>query len=136
MTNRTRILSDPLHHIRKTVDLNLQEIKYPGVTHIIIRITPDDLEKYVTINVDLYSHDTRFIFIKNNLSLLKSLFNLPQIKKSHPGHIRYYASFDNFVDVIAVELKASGCMDPKHAIVELIEPWSIGVTQIQFFTVM
>lgn len=136
LTNRTRILSDPLHRIRKTVDLNLQEIKYPGVTHIVIRITPDNLEKYVTINVDLYSYDTRFIFIKNNLSLLKNLFILPQIKKSHPGHIRYYASFDNFVDVIAVELKASGCMDPKHAIVELIEPWSIGVTQIQFFTVI
>lgn len=136
MTNKTRILSDPLHRIRKTVDLNLQEIKYPGVTHIVIRITPENLEKYVTINVDLYSYDTRFIFIKNNLFLLKNLFILPQIKKSHPGYIRYYASFDNFVDVIAVELKASGCTDPKHAIVELIEPWSIGVTQIQFFTVM
>ncbi|CAK9833286.1 GPI inositol-deacylase [Anthophora retusa] len=137
LTNRTRILPDPLHRIRKTVDLNLQEIKYPGVTHVIVRITPDDLEKYIAVNVDLYSYDARFIPIWGSSPLLKSLFVKPQPKLSNLGHIRYYATFDNIMDVITVELKASECTDPKHhAIVELLEPWSIGVTQIQFFTLV
>ncbi|KOC65133.1 GPI inositol-deacylase, partial [Habropoda laboriosa] len=137
LTNRTRILPDPLHRLRKTVDLNLQEIKYPGVTHIVIRITPDDLEKYVAVNVDLYSYEARLVPTWGSLPLLKSLFIKPQIKISNLGHIRYYATFDSIMDVVTVELKASECTDPKHnAIVELLEPWSIGVTQIQFFTIV
>lgn len=137
MTNKTRILPDPLHRLRKTVDLNLQEIKYPGVTHIIIKITPDSLENYIIINVDLYSYDTRFVPIKSTFPLLKNLFIKPRTQKSDLGHVRYYANFDNTMDVVTVELKTSDCTDPKHhAIVELLEPGSIGVTQIQFFTVV
>ncbi|XP_060811024.1 GPI inositol-deacylase isoform X1 [Bombus pascuorum] len=137
LTNRTRILPDPLHRLRKTVDLNFQEIKYPDVTHIIIRITPDSLENYITINVDLYSYNARLVPIRSTLPLLKNLFIIPQTKKSDLGHVRYYANFDNAMDVVAVELKAFECTDPKHhAIVELLEPWGIVVTQIQFFTVV
>ncbi|KAK9296931.1 hypothetical protein QLX08_009191 [Tetragonisca angustula] len=137
LTNRTRILPDPLHRLRKTVDLNFQEIKYPGVTHIIIKITPDSLENYITINVDLYSYDTRLVPVKSTFPLLKNVFIKPRTQKSDLGHVRYYANFDNAMDVVTVEFKISDCTDPKHhAIVELLEPGSIGVTQIQFFTVM
>ena len=74
-------LPDPLHRLRKTVDLNFQEIKYPDVTHIIIRITPDSLENYITINVDLYSYNARLVPIRSTLPLLKNLFIIPQTKK-------------------------------------------------------
>ncbi|KZC05018.1 GPI inositol-deacylase, partial [Dufourea novaeangliae] len=135
LTNRTRLLPDPLHRLRKVVDLNLQEIKYPDATHIVVRITPDDLEKYVSVNVDLYSYDARLVPVKSSVPLLNSLLIRPQVKKSDIGHIRYYAVLDDSIDVITVELKPSECTNPKHnAIVELSEPWSIGVTQIQFFT--
>ncbi|XP_012138951.2 GPI inositol-deacylase isoform X2 [Megachile rotundata] len=136
LTNKTRISVDPLHRLRKTVDLNFQEIKYPGVTHIIVRITPEDLDNFVAVNVDLYSYDTRVIPIKSELSILNKLLVKRRMTKTDSGHIRYYATF-NDISAIAVELKASECTDPKHhAIVELLEPWSVGVTQIQFFTVI
>ncbi|XP_034175717.1 GPI inositol-deacylase [Osmia lignaria lignaria] len=136
LTNKTRISVDPLHRLRKTVDLNLEEIKYPGVTHIVVRITPDDLENYVEVNVNLYPYDTRVIPVRGGLPVLKNLFTKSQVRKSDYGHIRYYATLEN-INAVAVELKASGCTDPKHhAIVELIEPWSVGVTQMQFFTVV
>ncbi|CAL7936022.1 unnamed protein product [Xylocopa violacea] len=134
LTNRTRILPDPLHRPRKTVDLSLQEIKYLGVTHIIVRITPNSLEDYIAVNVDLHSYDTRLVPIG---STLKNLFRKPKIKRSDVGHVRYYANFDNAMNVVAIEFKVFECTDPTHhAIVELLEPWSVGVTQIQFFTVM
>ena len=137
LTNRTRILPDPLHRLRKTVDLSLREIKYPGATHVIIKITPGDLEKYVAVNIDLYSYDTRLVPIRGSVPLLKTLLPRPKAKRSDIGHIRYYATLVNTMDAITVELKASGCTDPKHhAIVEFIEPWSIGTTQIEFFTVV
>ncbi|XP_053973079.1 GPI inositol-deacylase isoform X1 [Hylaeus volcanicus] len=135
LTNRTRMLPDPLHRLRKTVDLNLQEIKYPGVTHIIVRITPDNFEKYVAVNIDMYSYDTRLVPIMGIVPLLKNFYVKQQAKKSDIGHIRYYITFDNPVNAITVELKASECIDPKYqTVVELSEPWSIGITQIQFFT--
>lgn len=139
LTNLTRILPDPVHYLRKTVDLNLQEIKYPGVTHIIVRIDQKNFKKYVEVNVDLYSYNTRLIPIRGSIPLLKNLFVRPKVKKSDIGHIRYYATFDNIIDVITVELVASECIDinaKHHAVVELSEPWSIGVTQIQHFTVI
>ncbi|XP_076243690.1 GPI inositol-deacylase [Calliopsis andreniformis] len=137
LTNRTRILPDPLYRLRKTVDLNLQEIKYPDVTHIIIKMTSNDLEKFIAVNVDLYSYDTRLVPIRGNIPLLKNLLPKFREKKTDIGHIRYYATLMNVMDVITIEMKASECTDPKHhAIVELIEPWSIGVAQVQFFTVV
>ncbi|XP_043264024.1 GPI inositol-deacylase-like [Colletes gigas] len=137
LSNKTRMLPDPLYQLRKTVDLDLQEMKYPGATHIIVRLTPDNFEKYVAVNVDMYSYNTRLIPIADSVPLLKSLLIKPQIKQSDTGHVRYYATFDNIMNAITVELKASVCTDPKHqALVELSEPWSIGVTQFQFFTVV
>lgn len=137
LTNRTRLLPDPLHRLRKTVDLNLQEIKYPGVTHIIVKIAPNDLEKYVAVNVDLYFHDTRVIPIRGSVPLLKDLLSKPRVKQSDIGQVRYYATLLDVMNVITVEMKAFECTDPKlHAVVELLEPWSVGVTQIQFFTVL
>ncbi|XP_031831739.1 GPI inositol-deacylase isoform X2 [Nomia melanderi] len=137
LSNRTKLLPDLLYRQRKTVDLNLKEIKYPGVTHIVIRITPDDLDKHVLVNVDLHDYETRLIPFKGSIPLLKTLFIRSQAKRSDIGHVRYYVTIDNNINVITIELKTSECTDPKHnAIVELREPGSIGVTQIQFFTVV
>lgn len=136
LSNRTKLLPDLLYRQRKTVDLNL-EIKYPGVTHIVIRITPDDLDKHVLVNVDLHDYATRLIPFTGSISLLKALFVKSQVKKSDIGHVRYYATIGNNINVITIELKTSECTDPKHnAIVELHEPGNIGITQIQFFTVV
>ena len=53
------------------------------------------------------------------MPLLKTLLPRAKAKRSDIGHIRYYATLVNTMDAITVELKASGCTDPKHhAIVE------------------
>ncbi|KAG7202383.1 hypothetical protein KM043_018700 [Ampulex compressa] len=111
-TNKTRISPDPLHRNRKIADLNLKEIKYSDITHIVVRIHPDDLDKYVT-------------------------FIMPSLTKSENGSIRYYAAITDTTKVIAIELKATGCADVKHhGFVELLEQQKFGATQIRFFTVL
>lgn len=139
LTNRTRIMPDLFkHRVRKTVDLDLENLvlKYPGITHVVVRIPPDSLEDHVTVNVDLYPYDTRVIGpIGGGNSLLKHLLAKPKIRKSNLGHVRYYVSFGEFMNAVSVELKAFECAGPKYATVELQEPWSVGVSQIQFFTV-
>ncbi|XP_078034051.1 GPI inositol-deacylase isoform X2 [Augochlora pura] len=125
LSNRTLLLPDRLHRQRKIVDLNLQEVNYPGATHIVVRITPNDLDEHVLVNVDLHSYEARYVSMKRNM----------QIKKSDVGHVRYYTIIDNSINVITVELE-SECKDVTHnveAIVELCEA-EIGVSQIQFFT--
>ncbi|XP_076290092.1 GPI inositol-deacylase [Lasioglossum baleicum] len=137
LTNRTLLLPDRLYRQRKIVDLNLNEVKYPGVTHIVVRITPNDLDEHVLVNVDLHSHETRYIPIKRNTPLLNTLLVRPKIKKSSIGDVRYYATIDSNINVITTELIVSECTDATQnieAIVELYEPWSVGATQIQFFT--
>ncbi|XP_076646115.1 GPI inositol-deacylase isoform X2 [Halictus rubicundus] len=137
LTNRTLLLPDRLYRQRKIIDLNLNEVKYPGVTHIVVRITPNDLDEHVLVNVDLHSRETRYIPIKKNIPLLNTLLVRPQIKKSSIGDVRYYATIDSNIKVITTELIVSECTDATkniEAIVELYEPWSIGATQIQFFT--
>ncbi|XP_017887892.1 GPI inositol-deacylase isoform X2 [Ceratina calcarata] len=140
LTNRTRIMPDPLkHRLRKTVDLDLQDLlKYSGVTHVVVRILPDSLEDHVvTVNVDLYSYDARVIGPIGGNGLLKDLLTKPKVRRSDLGHVRYYVLFGEFINTVTVELKVrSECTDPKHAMVELQEPWSVGVSQIQFFTVV
>ncbi|XP_076379241.1 GPI inositol-deacylase isoform X2 [Megalopta genalis] len=136
LSNRTLLLPDRLHRPRKIVDLNLQEVNYPGATHIVVRITPNDLDEHVLVNVDLYSHEARYVPIKRSMPLFNILFKKPQIKKSDIGHVRYYTTIDSSINVVTVEL-VSECKDVTHnveAIVELCEAGSIGVSQIQFFT--
>lgn len=137
LTNKTRIVPDPLYQSRKTVDLELQKINYPGVTHVVVRVTPTDLDKYLLIKFDSYFYNSR-IESTNNRYLYP--IHLPGILESSliqsvKGSIRYYVTLPNIIDAVTIELKSIHCAETKHyAIVELLEPWNIGSTQWRFFT--
>jgi len=137
LTNKTRILPDPLYRSRKSIDLKLKEIDYLNVTHIVVRITPDDLDKYLTVNFDTYFYDSRVVSTKNRFLQLKYLFGFREsnlIETVKEG-IRYYVMLPDIMDAITVQLKSSTCTNLKHyAVVELLESWNPGSTQSKFFT--
>lgn len=134
MTNNTRILIDPLYRPRKTVDLDLKEISYLGMTHIVIRITPEDLDKHLTISFDSYFYKSRVESTKNKLFHPKYLFGFygSNLIETVKGNIRYYVKLSNIMDAVTIEMKSTDCV--KHyAVVELLEPWNAGSTQSRFF---
>ncbi|KAL6433868.1 hypothetical protein ACFW04_005829 [Cataglyphis niger] len=133
-TNNTRILIDPLNRLRKTVDLDLKEISYMGITHIIVRITPDDLNKHLIVSFDSYYHDTRVETTKNKFFHPKYLFGFygSNLIETVKGNIRYYVTLSNIIDAVTIELKSTDCVK-HHAVVELLEPWNAGSTQSRFF---
>lgn len=134
MTNNTRILIDPLHRPRKAVDLDLKEISYLSMTHIIVRITPEDLNKHLTVSFDSYYYKNRVESLKNKIFHPKYLFGFygSNLIETIKGNIRYYVTLPNIMDVVTIEMKSTDCI--KHyAVVELLESWSAGSTQSRFF---
>lgn len=134
LTNNTRILIDPLHRPRKAVDLDLKEISYLGMTHIIVRITPEDLNRHVAVSFDSYYYKNRVESLKNKIFHPKYLFGFygSNLIETVKGNIRYYVTLPNIMDVVTIEMKSTDCV--KHyAVVELLESWSAGSTQSRFF---
>ncbi|KAL6261826.1 hypothetical protein P5V15_006911 [Pogonomyrmex californicus] len=137
LTNKTRILPDPLYRSRRTIDLNLKEIKYSHVTHAVVKITPDDLKKnnQVTVNFDSYFYNNRIESTRNRFLHPKYLFGFrgPNLIETVKGSIRYHVILPNIMDAVAIELKSPNC-NKYHAIVELLESWNVGSTQSRIFT--
>ncbi|XP_071570586.1 GPI inositol-deacylase isoform X2 [Temnothorax nylanderi] len=135
LTNKTRLLPDPLYRPRRTVDLELKEIRYPHVTHAIVRITPDDLEKYLTISFDSYFYNNRIESTRNRFLHPKYLFGFrgPNLIETVKGSVRYYVTLPNIIDAVTIELKSPNCLE-HHAIVELLESSNVGSTQTKIFT--
>lgn len=134
LTNSTRLIPDPLYRPRRTIDLDLREIKYPHVTHAIVRITPEDLEKHLTISFDSYFYNNRIESTRNKFLHPKYLFGFrgPNLIETMKRSVRYYITLLNIIDAVTIELKSPNC--PKyHAIVELLEP-NVGSTQSRIFT--
>ncbi|XP_070530047.1 GPI inositol-deacylase-like isoform X2 [Cardiocondyla obscurior] len=135
LTNKTRLLPDPLYRSRKTIDLDLKKIKYPYITHAIVKITPDDLEKHLIVNFDSYFYNNRIESTKNRFLHPRYLFGFrgPNLIETVKGSVRYYITLPNIIDVITIELKSPNCL--KHyAIVELLESSNIGSSQSEIFT--
>ncbi|XP_032663634.1 GPI inositol-deacylase [Odontomachus brunneus] len=137
LTNKTRILPDPLDRTRRTVDLDLKKIDYPNVTHVVVRITPHDLEKYLTVSFDSYFYESRVESANDKFMHLTYFLGFREYDfvKTAKGSIRYYVTLLNIMDAVVIEVKSLSCIDKKqHAIVELIEPWNMGAIQSRFFT--
>ncbi|KAK2588928.1 hypothetical protein KPH14_001783 [Odynerus spinipes] len=138
LTNKTRMAPDYSHRLRRVVDLNTQEIKYPDVTHVIVRITSEDMEKNVIVNIDAYPYENRIVPIKGRTWHITNLFSSDSssLLNFGSGQTRYYVSLDK-MNVINVELKNIECTDvkgPIHTGIELLEPWSPGTTQTIFLS--
>ncbi|XP_035717908.1 GPI inositol-deacylase-like isoform X1 [Vespa mandarinia] len=138
LTNRTRMAPDYLHKLRRVVDLDTQEIKYPHMTHIIIRMTSEDLENNVIVTIDAYSREKRILPIKSRTWSITNLFNsdLSGLMNFGPGQTRYYVTLDK-INAINVELKNIECKNikgPVHTSIELLEPWNSGASQTIFLT--
>ncbi|KAF7408574.1 hypothetical protein HZH66_003111 [Vespula vulgaris] len=138
LTNRTRMAPDHLHKLRRVVDLDTQEIKYPHVTHIVIRMTSEDLENNVIVTIDGYSHEKRILPIKSRNWVIANLFNsdLSGLINFAPGQTRYYVTLDK-INVIDVELKNIECKNikgPVHTSIELLESWNSGTSQTIFLS--
>ncbi|EFN88696.1 GPI inositol-deacylase, partial [Harpegnathos saltator] len=136
LTNRTRILPDPLHRTRRVVDLDLKKINYPAITHIVVRVTPNDLNKHLMISFDSYLYESR-VESTNKFMRLDYLldFRKSDYIKTGKGNVRYYVALPNIIDAVAIEVKSVNCINTKqHTIAELVEPWNIGATQLRFFT--
>ncbi|KAF7414964.1 hypothetical protein HZH68_003453 [Vespula germanica] len=138
LTNRTRMAPDHLHKLRRVVDLDTQEIKYPHVTHIVIRMTSEDLENNVIVTIDGYSHEKRILPIKSRNWVIANLFNsdLSGLIDFAPGQTRYYVTLDK-INVIDVELKNIECKNikgPVHTSIELLESWNSGTSQTIFLS--
>lgn len=131
---------DHLHKLRRVVDLDTQEIKYPHVTHIVIRMTSEDLENNVIVTIDGYSHEKRILPIKSRNWVIANLFNsdLSGLINFAPGQTRYYVTLDK-INVIDVELKNIECKNikgPVHTSIELLESWNSGTSQTIFLSEM
>lgn len=138
LTNRTRIAPDYLYRLRRVVDLDTQEIKYPDVTHIVIRIPLEDLKNNIIITVDAYSHEKRILPIKRRSWTIKNLFSsdLSGLINFTPGQTRYYLTLDK-INVVDVELKNIECKDikgPVHTSIELLESLNSGISQTIFLS--
>lgn len=54
---------------------------------------------------------------------------------SERGNLRYHVALDGITDAVSVEFKNSDCHEntqPRHSMVELLEPWVPGVEQIYY----
>ncbi|XP_014487837.1 PREDICTED: GPI inositol-deacylase [Dinoponera quadriceps] len=137
LTNRTRILPDPQHRTRRTVDLDLKQINYPNITHVVVRVTSDDLKKHFTVSFDSYFYESRVASTNNKFMHLKHFFGFrePDFIKTAKGSVRYYVPLLNIMDAVMIEVKSLNCINTKqHVVAELIEPWNVGATQLRFFT--
>ncbi|EZA56408.1 hypothetical protein DMN91_009837 [Ooceraea biroi] len=137
LTNKTRILPDPLYRLRKSIDLRLKDIDYLNVTHVVVRIVADDFDNHLAVNFDSYFYNSRVVSTKNRFLQLKHFFGLRETNliESVKGSVRYYVTLPDIMDAVTVHLKVPTCTNLKHyAIVELLEPWNPGSTQSRFFT--
>lgn len=116
--------------------MDLKEINYQSVTHVVVRVTTHDLDKHVAINFDSYSYESRIESAKMHPKYLLG-FRESDLIETAKGSVRYYVTLSNIMDAVTIELKSLKCVNGKHhAIVELIEPWNMGATQSRFFTNM
>ncbi|KYN04079.1 GPI inositol-deacylase, partial [Cyphomyrmex costatus] len=135
LTNETRLLPDPLYRLRRTVDLNLKKIKYPHITHAIVKLTPDDLKKQLTVNFDSYFYNNRMESTRNRFLHPKYIlgFRGPYSIETVKGSVRYHITLPFITNAVTMEIKSPNC-DEYHAIVELVESSNIGSTQLKIFT--
>lgn len=100
-----------------------------------MRITPADLEKYLTVSFDSYFYNNRIESTRNRYLHLKYFFGFrgPNLIETVKGSVRYYITLPNIIDAVTIELKSPNCLK-HHAIVELLESWNVGATQTRIFT--
>ncbi|XP_015606892.1 GPI inositol-deacylase [Cephus cinctus] len=141
LTNFTRSSPDILRHRkRKVVDLNLNEINRPSVTHVVIRVPRRSLQQNAIIHVDSYSNNQRNIQLNEKIPFLGRFFGLSKFDpiKFHRGNVRYYVAIPNILDSVSIKLEDIECEDDftdiHHAMIELLEPWNPDIGQFKFFT--
>ncbi|XP_011310677.1 GPI inositol-deacylase [Fopius arisanus] len=142
LTNRTRVLSMFKRDLKRSVDLDLKDLRLnEELTHIVVRI-PAKTSNPSTIHIDLYSlgdsRKSREVIVSDK-SLHWIPFGvstiLPVYKSTHlkltGSEIRHYIRLKGIKDVISVKLKkldAHGHDDDDrkyaHAVIELLEPQS------------
>lgn len=123
-----------MHRLKKSVDLDLGQLAYPGATHVIIKVPSENLENRVIINVDIYSLSSRTILIPGKIPVLGR--ESPTVH-AHPGAIRLYAELKNIESVVMIEFQFKECEGPGHfTMAELLEPIYAEATQTQFFTAL
>lgn len=106
-----------------------------GITHVVVKITPEDLEHQLTVSFDSYFRNSRIESTKNKFFHPKYLFGFygSNLIETVKGNTRYYVKLSNIIDAVTIEMKSTDCV--KHyAVVELMEPWNAGSTQSRFFT--
>lgn len=123
-----------MYRRRKSVDLNVEDLKIYKYSHVVVRIPPGKERKYVNIQIDMYSRTSRMLNFNQKTSLLKRLLipKKPLTINSSPGDIRFYVKLFEITNAVNVEFKTLECEDQKkslYGIVELIEPWNLGATQ-------
>lgn len=122
LTNRTRLAADPMHRQRKSLDLDLNELKDSRMSHIVVRLPASELRNRkspVRIHVDLYRRSDRTGRLEDRSrgpAALLSFFRLSRIFSPDPHHIvnaprgslRYHAVLTGIEDAVTIEI------EPKH----------------------
>lgn len=120
-----------------SVDLDLNQVRAIGASHVIIRVpaqtlksndddkSDDDDDDNQLIYIDAYQRSTRY----------KRVTNMKPWT-SERGYLRYNIILDSITDALTVELKNSNChgnTSLRYSMVELIEPGMPGAGQMYFF---
>ncbi|XP_014204111.1 GPI inositol-deacylase [Copidosoma floridanum] len=136
LSNRTKVVPDISRKPGKySVDLDLNEIRDLRVSHVVVKVPAqrikhfmekddDDDDDNQIIQIDGYMRGGRFRRVSS------------VAWPTDTGSLRYYVYLDRITDAVSVEFENATCYDntqPHYAMVELIEPWTTGSRQIQFF---
>ena len=125
------------YKLRKIADLGLSEVKEIGVSHVAIRISPDDI-KNVAVKVEVYSEYSKITNVFDDNLLYFPWSKQPKILNIGKGRLRHYVNFTKIPDAVNFEIKSltcSGSVDESVSVlVELVESWNPTITQFSFFT--
>ncbi|XP_063979734.1 GPI inositol-deacylase [Diachasmimorpha longicaudata] len=142
LTNRTRVIPALKGDLKRTVDLDLKDLRSnEELTHIVVRI-PKKMSDLSTIHIDLYSLDdssisrgvvaldSRSSWISKGVSTISSVYK-SSIMKLAGNNIRHYVYLRGINDVVSVKLKKLDAnrrndddndIKYAHAVIELLEP--------------
>jgi hypothetical protein len=118
-----------------SVDLNLNEIRTLGVSHIIIKV-PIKTSYRIDYNEEVNNEDNQIIQVDAYLQSTrhKQISNMKPWS-SDSGNLRYHILLDGITDVVSMDLKNLKCTNnahPRYLLVELLEPWASGSGQFYF----
>ncbi|XP_058808339.1 GPI inositol-deacylase [Phymastichus coffea] len=144
MSNRTRIVPGLMRKPWKySIDLDLSEIRNLKVSHIVIRIPAETMNRFKDNDddddedEDEEDDDDQIIHIDAHARAERyKRFTNMKPWTSERGYLRYHVALESITDVVSVELKSSNCVGDSRnhfSMVELLEPWVPGSGQVHFF---